>query len=67
MLLLLYLSVSAMDGALEAQRPLARQRVHEVLEGDGRQAQLTMLQSKIRSGTVLGQGCRGFQSRCRTF
>ena len=41
-----HLSVSAVDGALEAQRSLARQRVDKVLEGDGSQAKLAMLQGK---------------------
>ena len=41
-----HLSVSAVDGALEAQRSLARQRVDKVLEGDGSQAKLAMLQGR---------------------
>ena len=37
------LSVTAMDGAFEAQGSFAGQRVHEVLEGHCRQSKLAVL------------------------
>ena len=42
-----HLPVPAVHGTLEAERPLPRQRVDEILKGDGRLSHLSQLHSLV--------------------